>query len=185
MNSPSDRRRGRRQLLLVASIFFVPLAAALWLYFYSGWRPASGAQHGELIDPPRTLSSDALHGSWSLVLLISGSCDADCVASLEELGRVRLALDKDIPRVRRVLLHDGGCCEPGLPVLGEADMLVLASAGAGGAALRAQFPPARGGGSGIYIVDPHGNLVMSYPSTGAGRGLLKDLERLLRFSRIG
>jgi hypothetical protein len=27
--------------------------------------------------------------------------------------------------------------------------------------------------------------VMSYPSAGAGRGLLKDLERLLRLSRIG
>jgi hypothetical protein len=34
-------------------------------------------------------------------------------------------------------------------------------------------------------VDPHGNLMMSYPATGSARGLLKDLERLLRLSNIG
>jgi hypothetical protein len=34
-------------------------------------------------------------------------------------------------------------------------------------------------------VDPHGNLLMSYPATGSARGLLKDLERLLRLSSIG
>ncbi|HXV40334.1 MAG TPA: hypothetical protein VD701_05160 [Steroidobacteraceae bacterium] len=185
MSGPADRRRGRRQLLLVAGIFFVPLAAATWLYFSSGWRPAPGAQHGELVDPPRALPSAAMRGSWSLVLLLAGPCDPACVASLEEAGRVRLALDKDMPRVRRVLLHDGGCCEPGLAVLTEPDVLVLAAPGMDGASLRALFPPAPEGGRGIYVVDPHGNLVMSYPSAGAGRGLLKDLERLLRLSRIG
>lgn len=184
MNAGPHRRRGRRQLLLVAAVFFVPLAAATWMYFYSGWRPAPGAQHGVLVDPPRALPSQALRGSWSLVLLLAGPCDPACVAALEELGRVRAALDKDMPRVRRVLLHDGGCCAPGLPVLAQSDVLVLAGAGPDGAALRALFPPVQGG-PGIYIVDPHGNLVMGYPSAGAGRGLLKDLERLLRLSRIG
>jgi hypothetical protein len=39
--TPAKRGSGRRQLLLVASIFFVPLAAAAFLYFYSGWRRAA------------------------------------------------------------------------------------------------------------------------------------------------
>jgi hypothetical protein len=34
-------------------------------------------------------------------------------------------------------------------------------------------------------VDPHGNLIMGYPAAGSGRGILKDLERLLRLSNIG
>lgn len=185
MNAPPDRGRGRRQLLIVAAVFFLPLAVAMWLYFASGWRPAPGAQHGELIDPPRTLPAASLRGSWSLVLLIAGPCDAACVASLEEMGRVRLALDKDIPRVRRVLLHDGGCCNPPPAALAEPDVLVIAATGADGESLRALFPPAADGGRRVYIVDPHGNLVMGYPSAGSGRGLLKDLDRLLRLSRIG
>ena len=67
----------------------------------------------------------------------------------------------------------------------DADLLVLAAAGPGGEAFRAQFPLAVDGGHGIYIVDPHGNLMMSYPAAGSARGLLTDLERLLRLSNIG
>jgi cytochrome oxidase Cu insertion factor (SCO1/SenC/PrrC family) len=198
MNLSSARQRsGRRQLLLVASIFFVPLAAAVALYFSASWRPPVGVQHGELIDPPRplpeiaftrpdggTTAADVLRGRWFLVIPIEGACNERCLATLADLRQLRLALDKDAPRVQRVLLHDGRCCEAGSPAMAP-DLLVLGAAGPEGDALRALFPPATDGDNGIYIVDPHGNLMMSYPATGAARGLLKDLERLLRLSSIG
>ena len=198
MNSPSvQQRSGRRQLLLVASIFFVPLAAAAFLYFYSGWRPPVGVQHGSLIDAPRPVPEvafslpdggattvDVLRGRWFLVHPVEGACDERCLATLADLRQLRLALDKDAPRVQRVLLHDGRCCEADSPAMAP-DLLVLGATGPGGDAFRALFPPATDGDNGIYIVDPHGNLMMSYPATGAARGLLKDLERLLRLSSIG
>ena len=177
------RRSGRRQFLLVASLFFIPLAAAIALYFTSGWRPAVGA-NGELINPPRPLPGNALRERWSLVYVAGSDCGGRAPAVLEELSRLRLALDKDAARVRRVLLHAGECSAADLPS-GESDLLVLAAIGDEGAALRALFPPAVDGAHGIYIVDPHGNLLMSYPATGSTRGLLKDLERLLRLSSIG
>lgn len=198
MNPPAAKRRsGRWQLLLVASIFFVPLAAAVALYYSASWRPPAGVQHGELIDPPRPLPemafslpdggtavANVLRGRWFLVHAVAGSCDERCLSTLADLRQLRLALDKDAPRVQRVLLHNGRCCDAGSPAA-EPDLLVLGAAGPQGAALRALFPPATDGGVGIYIVDPHGNLMMGYPATGAARGLLKDLERLLRLSSIG
>lgn len=191
------KRSGRRQLLLVASLFFVPLATAALLYFYSGWRPAVGVEHGELLDPPQPLPAmelglpdggvaapDALRGRWFLVHVIAGPCHEPCRGVLAELRQLRLALDKDAVRVQRVLLHDGACCDAAsLPA--EPDLLVLAATGPSGEAFRSLFPAATGGGTGIYIVDPHGNLMMSYPASGAARGILKDLERLLRLSNIG
>lgn len=195
--SAAERRSGRRQLLLVASIFFVPLAAAVALYFSASWRPPIGVQHGELIDPPRPLPemafilpdggiapADVLRGRWFLVHPIAGTCDQRCLEALADLRQLRLALDKDAPRVQRVLLHDGRCCDAGSPAA-EADLLILGVVGPTGAEFRALFPPATDGSAGIYIVDPHGNLMMSYPATGVARGLLKDLERLLRLSSIG
>jgi hypothetical protein len=123
VTAPGDRRRsGRRQLLLVASLFLVPLVAAILLYYSSGWRPAVNVQ-GTLIEPPLPLA-DAVSGStlpdgrpadagvfrdhWSIVYP-AAACDAYTEVVLDELRRVRLALDKDAPRVRRVLLHDGAC----------------------------------------------------------------------------
>ena len=169
------------------------------------WRDHRGETHrgagvildqnaqGTLIDPARTLAvagltladgvaapGNAFQGRWSVIRPITGDCGPRERALLAELARVRLALDKDADRVQRVVVHDGGCVadtiasdEPGLRVF---------SADAG---FLAQFPPSVDGAAGIYIADPHGNLMMSYPASGSARGLLKDLERLLRLSSIG
>lgn len=196
MTTPdAARRSGRRQFLLVASLFIVPVVTAVVLYFSSGWRPVVNSQ-GTLIDPPRALTAAGLtladgrpapanlfEGQWSVVHP-AAACDERTEALFEELGRVRLALDKDAPRVRRVLLHAGGCAGVRLRSR-DADLLVLAVAGPQGESLLAAFPAAVDGAPGIYIVDPHGNLMMGYPASGSARGLLKDLERLLRLSNIG
>jgi len=198
LNPPrTDCRTGRWQLLLIASLFFVPLLAASWLYLASGWRPSVGVEHGELIDPPRplpdtplqlpdgsTAPADALRSGWSLVYVGNGACETICRSALADMRQARLALDKDAIRVKRVLLHAGACCETGFGAE-EPDLQVLAASGPAGSALRAIFPPSANGEPGIYIVDPHGNLMMGYAPTGAARGILKDLERLLRLSTIG
>lgn len=192
--SPSDdaKRRGRRQFLMVASLFVVPVVTAIVLYRSVDWRPVVNAQ-GTLIDPPRTLAiaglaladgsnvpSDAFEGRWSVIRPVTGECGARERALLEELGRVRLALDKDADRVRRIVVHDGGCVAADLDS-GKPDLRTYSATGD----FFAQFPPSVDGAAGIYIVDPHGNLMMSYPASGSARGLLKDLERLLRLSSIG
>jgi hypothetical protein len=190
---PDDaQRRGRRQFLLIASLFIVPLVTAVVLYRSADWRPVVNAQ-GTLIDPPRTLdvsglrlangervARKALEGRWSVIRPVAGPCGEREKALLEELERVRLALDKDAERVRRVLVH-GGDCAAAEAAAGGPDLVVYAADGG----FLSQFPAAIDGTTGIYIADPHGNLMMSYPATGSARGLLKDLERLLRLSSIG
>ena len=37
----------------------------------------------------------------------------------------------------------------------------------------------------IYLVDPLGNLMMSYQPEDEPRGMIKDLERLLKYSGLG
>ena len=193
MSSSGDaKRRGRRQFLLIASLFIVPLVTAIVLYRSLDWRPVVNAQ-GTLIDPPRTLASaglvladgstappDAFKGHWSVIRPVTGGCGDREIALLAELARVRFALDKDADRLQRIVVHDGGCA--GLELESAPSDLRVFSSGTG---FLAQFPAAVDGAPGIYIADPHGNLMMSYPATGSARGLLKDLERLLRLSSIG
>jgi len=192
-----DRRTGRRKLALLAAVFLLPLAAAMWLNL-SSWRPASGAQHGVLIEPPRplpevvlmlpdgrTAPAQDLRGSWFLVYLGNGPCAEPCSAALTEMRRVRLALARDAARVRRILLHAGDCCGPDFHALYDQDLLVLAASGTAGRALLELFPRAPDGRASVYVVDPLGRLMMRHPASGVTSGLLRDLERLLRLSSIG
>lgn len=198
--SDRARRRSRLGLIGLAALFFVPLALSFYLYYGTSWRPAGGAQHGELIDPARplpaaslqtadgmTTGEDFLRGEWHIVYVGKGDCDATCREALVRSRQVRLALDKDIARVGRVFLYEGPAPAPELLSAEHPDLIAASLAGEPGAALRAVFTPSPGPAATdyLYIVDPLGNLMMRYPPEATPRAILTDLERLLRLSHIG
>lgn len=198
---PKLRRRRRLQLLLIAVLFLGPVALAFWSYYGVAIRPSGRTNHGELITPARPLPDvtlatpdgassveTLLHGRWSLLYVAAGRCEDACRAALDQLRGVRRALGADTTRVQRVLLVTGPCCDP-LARTAAGEELVLAHAdGEAAQRLLAEFPsyglPALAAGR-AYIVDPLGNLMMSYAPGASAQGMLKDIERLLRLSHIG
>lgn len=187
-------------LIGLAALFFVPLALSFLLYYGTSWRPSGGTQHGELIQPPRPLPAvelspvdgapvrpDGLRGAWHLVFLGPADCGEACRDSLVMTRQVRLALDKDMTRVRRVYLYPGEASPAAALAAEQPDLLLASLAGESGQRLAAEFPtsaaPADAGQ--WFLVDPLGNLMMAYPADVTPKGLLKDLERLLKLSHIG
>ena len=192
----------RRPFFVVLALFFAPLAAAFLVYYGMAWRPPGNTSHGDLITPARPLPEVALptpqggstapgflRDKWSLVYIADGACAEVCREALVRMRQIRLALNKDMGRVQRVFLYDNACCD--LPYFSsEHSGLVLAKlAGESGAALSAVFPsydgiPAGSAGR-IYVVDPLGNLMMSYAPESQAKGILTDLKKLLKLSHIG
>jgi len=205
MNAPDPKavRRGRRQLLLLAALFFVPLAIAFWMYYGpTGWRPSGDASKGDLVDPARPLATLALatmdgpqtdaaflRGKWSMVYVGDGLCDDRCRKALYLTRQSRIALNKDMDRVQRVFLVTGRCCDRGFLSQEHPDLVVARVDDESSAALLAPFPtyggvPLADAGR-IYLVDPLGNLLMSYAPTAPDKALLTDMKKLLRLSHIG
>jgi cytochrome oxidase Cu insertion factor (SCO1/SenC/PrrC family) len=195
--------RGRRGLLALAALFLVPVLAAFWLYYGApGWRPPHAVNRGELLDPPVTLPvfelagtdgarlpGDQLRNRWTLLYLGDGACDARCRDALYLTRQTRLALHKDADRVRRLWLATGPC-RPTRELGAQHPDLVVAVPTPVQLAALAQLIPAKDSAtltasSRIYIVDPLGNLMMSYAADAPDRALLDDLKRLLRLSHIG
>ena len=200
MTDAETTRRSRAGLVALAALFLVPLALSFYLYYGTSWRPSGGAQHGELIDPARPLPSvqlpsagggttdaDLLRGDWHLVYVGDGRCDAGCRDSLVKARQIRLALDKDVNRLSRVFLYSGGLGAHEYLAAEHPDLAAASVDGDAGTELLAVFPsdpPPLTGGR-LYLVDPLGNLLMSYPPDTPPRALLEDIERLLRLSHIG
>lgn len=192
-----DRRRRARILLLVTFLlFFVPIAGAWLLNIYApDWRPFGTVNRGILVEPVRAvlaaglahadgtpLEADYLSGRWTVVHLGDGACDGACVAALARTRQVRKALGEDVHRVQRLLVgtdaaHAGGSERHDDLTFAVADSAWLASF---------SFPDAGGEPlPGVYLIDPQGYLMMRYPPDVEVRGLLADLERLLKISKIG
>ena len=192
---PTEQARASRsQIWLLLAVFFVPLLIAFALY-YGAWRPGGSTNFGELIDPPRPLTPPPLtalngeqlapqflRGKWSLVYIGAGDCDARCREALTLMRQVRLALGDDLARVQRVFLATDPCCDRAY-LDAEQPGLIVAPPSAPASALLEQFPHAASGR--IYIVDPLGNLMMSHQQGAPPKGLLEDLKKLLKLSRIG
>ena len=175
-----------REFLLLALVFLGPVGVAI-VAFYGPWEWAPRAAHGQLVEPPVQLPNVLGGGSddqprWSLVYASQAPCASPCEADLLRLRQVRTALSGDAERVELVAWFAAFVAPSGAPAdgwrkttLGAADIAILSSA-VGHDVLDSAL---------VLVVDPLGNLVLTYPSDVAQADLLEDLERLLEWSRIG
>lgn len=198
-----SRRRGRWVLLALAALFLSGIVVSFVLV-KSGWRPGATRNYGELVKPARPIqdvvlrdlggepmSFSALRGKWTLLYFGSAECLKPCIDDLYKMRQVTLAQGDEAHRVQQVfVVTDPAALDllrytlvdyPGTKVLrGPSDAV---------AELAAQFAvPAGGALDGlhrIYVVDPLGNFMMSYPADADPRRMNKDLHLLLRASHIG
>jgi hypothetical protein len=204
--APATRPK-RGTPLLLALLFFTPLLLAFAIYYGSAWRPTGRTNHGVLIEPARSLppialpqiappqiasssggdslaAADVLTRKWSLVYVGSGNCDAGCRDTLYFMRQTHLGLANLIPRVQRVFLVTGACCDRDYLAREQPNLITLNAEGAAGSALLAQFPAERRDST-IFVVDPRGNLMLRYDAHQDPKGLRNDLKKLLALSHIG
>lgn len=190
-------RRSRREVVLVALVCLGPLALAVLAYF--GPIDLRGAV--TLENPDRELLAAAMplpelalptpaggligpdwaRYRWSLIYARMTPCESQCARHLASLTQVYLALGRDRGRAQRVVLT----VDADFRMADDPTLLV----GYVGDDRTTQLVDALGRDrlerGRIFVVDPLGNLVMSYPPDADQARLLRDLERLLDVSRIG
>jgi hypothetical protein len=194
----SDARpRGQRKVLLVAAIFFVPVIVVFALYYGGLWSPSGTSAKGVLVHPARPLEvaglrladgqpvdADAFRGKWSLIYIGDGRCDEACRTALTYGRQTRLAAGKDMDRVQRLFLSTANCCDQDYLGREQQGLVIIDASSPDAQKLLAQFPgdPAHT----LFIVDPHGNLMMRHDATKViNKDLLTDLKKLLKLSHIG
>lgn len=178
------KSRGLRTLLGLAALFFVPLFIAFALYYGGGWRPAHSTNHGVLLAKPLLLETPWPADKWTLLLVSTGACGDTCREALYKTRQTHLLLAKDFDRVQRVFIAPAECCEAGFLANEHPGIIELDPSGAEGSALLAVLPPGTSGST-IYLVDPLGNLIMTFDSRDDPKGLLTDLKKLLKLSHVG
>jgi len=182
----------RLKLLGIGALAVAPVLGSYLLYWF--WLPQQHTNYGALIEPKpmpsgalerldgKSFAFSELRGRWVFVVTDSGACGAKCEEKLWKIRQVRQAQGKELGRIERVFLVDGGVA-PEPRIEQEYVGTWFVKSGDGGV-LRAL--PAEGTARDhIYLVDPLGNLMMRFPPDAEPKRMIKDLGRLLKYSRTG
>ena len=198
----SQQRKSRLTILLLFAVFLAPGVGSWILYKYTDLgRDGGAASLGNLIQPPRTLENVdlynpykpedkiGLHKKWSLLYFTGENCDQKCVENVYRMRQIRQAIGKHFDRVKRVLLVKNISDQSGLKtsLKDYQGQLILNSEKVSPEFINAFKvegidDPFSGGR--LYIIDPLGNLMMSYAPDQNPVDIIKDLKRIFRVSRI-
>jgi len=190
----------RWMLILIFIICAAPLLLA-WLLFQNPQWLSGRTNHGNLIVPAVPIDRSKLSGfdafagknlneikgHWVLLHVVTGQgCHKVCKESLYKTKQIRLMLNKDLLRLRRVLMLDEEAEErqvgeqrqddPYLLRVRPEQRVVDLLSDAIGRPLQEGM---------VFVMDPIGNVLLWYPPGFDPYGVKKDLKRLLSVSRIG
>lgn len=180
-----DRRKGRWQLVLILLMVIGPMALATFMYKLQFWVPDSRSYHGEMIGNGQTradIGVPADEDRWQLLVTAPAACAAECQQLVYLARQLQIGLGRDASRASHALAS-------AQPVDAAYE-----------AKLNVEYPQlqrypldlstynkdaAAPGEARLWIVDPHGNLVLRYDAKVKGKDLLNDLRHLLKLSNIG
>lgn len=202
--TPTARTRRARLLLVLLALLFMGGTVLAMVLLQSGWRPTRTKNYGELVQPARPIADveldmleaprmrlSELKGKWTLVYFGPAECLRPCTDNLYKMRQITAAQGKEAHRVRRLMVVTDTTALDGLrDTLAEYPGMRVAIGPRGAVRqLAGEFALPVGGPLDnlhrLYIVDPLGNLMMSYPADADPRGIHKDLGLLLKASQIG
>ena len=174
----------KKPLFIILGLFIAPILIAK-LVLVNDWYQGAKTNTGELISPPLTMSRPPQ--AWLLLYNPSEKCAQQCQQSLWQMQQVHTLLAAEGKRVQRYLTqYPETVIRPAILSRDHVEISTLARLQLS-AVNQQQLSTDT-----LYLVDPLGNIFMhyQYPTDRAAAikvsaGLLKDLKRLLKISKIG
>jgi len=189
MTADETRKKSAlRTLALIALVCAAPVIASYVAYY---WLHRDARLNYGVLDPrPAPAIAGTADGArwelalekgrWVVLVIADAACETRCERTLYATRQARTIQGREQERIVRVLLQPAGAPPPQPAVLDQHPGLVVARGDPG------QWASLTGGsGDRIFILDPLGNLVLRYPPEPDIKGLARDIERLLKASRIG
>jgi len=195
-----------RQALVLLGLLFMTPAFVAWVMHNSseqGWRPQGTTNRGMLVHPARPLAlpeammvagqsaNDFLQGRWTLLYIGDADCDAVCNENLYKMRQIRTAQNENMRRIQQLYLVRDEALPAPLTALLASDYKDTAVTLMTTDQVQ-QIAPyflidgvSMQAAERVYIIDPLGNLMMYYPPDADPGGMLKDLKKLLKYSKIG
>lgn len=182
----------KKPLFIILGLFIAPILIAK-LVLVNDWYQGAKTNTGELLSPPLTMSLPPQ--AWLLLYNPNNDCTAICLESLWQIQQVHTLLAAEGNRVQRYLTK--------YPITAAHSPTAYSPKKSNSTTRKVEMQTLKKlqlsesnqdqlSTDTLYLVDPQGNIFMHYQfpadNTAALKvsgGLLKDLKRLLKISKIG
>jgi len=153
----------RVQIVMIFVVFAAPVIGA---FIY---KPSKFNNYGDIYSPVRLVENLSMQGAegvveldsfrrqWIFLITANGECGDLCEKNLLKIRQIRFMQNNNMTRIRPVFIHTG--LSDDVPEEAQQDR--------------------------FYVIDPAGNLMLSYPATAEPARIQKDIKRLLKTSQIG
>ena len=180
----NPRARGRLQLILILLVVLGPMILATCMYKLKFWVPEGRSYHGTMIGNGQSRADLGVAGDdrrWQLLVSAPRACAADCQRLVYLVRQIQVGLGRDASRASHALAAAQPLPQAFQALLGREYPQLQRYA------LDVQRYQEQVGEAGpqLWIVDPHGNLVLRYDVKVNGKHVLDDLRHLLKLSNIG
>lgn len=177
--------RGRLMLVGLVFVFALPAIMAKTV-LDNHWYQSGVTNQGLLVEPSTSLASLGIDNpfesqAWQLGYVVPSDCGEFCLHQIYLLGQSHKALGKYKERVVAVFYVRSN---DGFVQLSEIPDYQVVTVGSALDSKAEVFD--------FMIIDPLGQIVMRYPKADSGaalvaqsKGLLSDLRKLLKLSRVG
>lgn len=163
--------------VLLVLIFFLPGIAAITVFQNPDLLSSAKVNHGELLSPPLQLTSQDSDNKWQIMYWNPNGCDKSCLAQLDKLARLRLALGRRLYQVNITYVGTnelGALDKTQLNLFKEYDIQWLLPSDEQQSKLEALSKDSQ-----VYIADPKGYLILAYQTDENPHNIHKDLKKLL------
>ena len=186
----------RVALVIIAAIFVLPLAVAFLMYWGAiDYNPVETRNLGTLVQPPvpvdlagleplgsDTIELEALKEHWVVMHHVPKTCDEACREAVTALRQVHRSTGRNQARIRMLLLSKNPDPEAAAELQSIYPLFRLALVNPQMSANLQEIPGSTEGST--YLIDPLGNIMMSYAAGVDPNDLKKDLKRLLTWSKL-
>ena len=163
------------KLLLIVFVFVLPFIFAKYFFDNDATSTRGTTNHGSFLVDEVSIASLADNDHWIILQVIDGKCDISCQDNMHMLRQINTALGKDMGRVKRYLLNNN-TNENAVYLDNYPKVIVLDRS-------ETLYNKLTKMDERIFIADPFGKVILGYENDFIAKGLLKDIKKLLKFSK--
>ena len=163
------------KFLLIVFVFILPFIFAKYFFDNDATSIRGTTNHGSFLVDEVNIASLADNDHWIILQVIDGKCDTSCQDNMHMLRQINTALGKDMGRVKRYLLKNN--TDENIVYLDNYPKVIVLDR------TETLYNRLTKMDERIFIADPFGKIILGYENDFIAKGLLKDIKKLLKFSK--